>query len=221
MSPRYEPLEGLSLRDLTKKSLFLVTLATAKRVSEIQAIDKEVGFSQGNAVCSFTLNFLAKNESPSNPWPRSFTIQNLSKVAGPQELEASLCPVRAIKTYLARTASIRGRSSNLWCSVKDPTRPLSKNALAFFVKELILEAHRHINEEDARLVKSHIHEVRSIATSVAFRHNKSLSQITQSTFWRSKSVFASHYLREVEVAYQDLFALGPVSVAGLVLGGTH
>ena len=38
MSSAYEPLEGLSLRALTKKTLFLVVLATAKRVGELQAL---------------------------------------------------------------------------------------------------------------------------------------------------------------------------------------
>ena len=42
MSLAFEPLESVSLRALTKKTLFLVSLATAKRVSEIQALSKTV-----------------------------------------------------------------------------------------------------------------------------------------------------------------------------------
>ena len=38
MSSAFEPLESVSLRALTKKTLFLVSLATAKRASEIQAL---------------------------------------------------------------------------------------------------------------------------------------------------------------------------------------
>ena len=38
MSSTYEPLESQGLRTLTKKVLFLVALATAKRVREIQAL---------------------------------------------------------------------------------------------------------------------------------------------------------------------------------------
>ena len=34
----FEPLSNASLRDLTRKTLFLVALATAKRVGEIQAL---------------------------------------------------------------------------------------------------------------------------------------------------------------------------------------
>ena len=38
MSSAFEPLESVSLRAQTKKTLFLVSLATAKRISEIQAL---------------------------------------------------------------------------------------------------------------------------------------------------------------------------------------
>ena len=40
MSAAYEPLESLSLRALTKKTLFLVALATSKRVGGLQALFK-------------------------------------------------------------------------------------------------------------------------------------------------------------------------------------
>lgn len=62
----YEPLHSISLKNLTKKT-FSSSLAMAKQASELQAIDKCIGFLQGDAVCSFLLGFLAKNESPSNP----------------------------------------------------------------------------------------------------------------------------------------------------------
>ena len=45
-SGKYEPLNSISLRDLTKKTLFLLTMALAKRVSEMQAISCDVGFTQ-------------------------------------------------------------------------------------------------------------------------------------------------------------------------------
>ena len=44
-SSSFEPLESLSLRELTKKTLFLLSLATARRVGELQAVSKTVSFS--------------------------------------------------------------------------------------------------------------------------------------------------------------------------------
>ena len=45
----FEPLSALSLRSLTKKVLFLVSLGTAKRVSELQALSSFVLFSSSGA----------------------------------------------------------------------------------------------------------------------------------------------------------------------------
>ena len=42
MSEANEPLSSLSLRSLTKKTLFLVALATAKKLGELQALSKVV-----------------------------------------------------------------------------------------------------------------------------------------------------------------------------------
>lgn len=74
--PLFEPLHTSSLRDLMRKTLFLVGLVTAKRVSDLQALDKQASFSQGDAVCMFTLGFLAKNGTPAIPWPRSFSVRS-------------------------------------------------------------------------------------------------------------------------------------------------
>lgn len=220
MGPPFEPLKSASLRNLTKKALFLIALASAKRVSELHAIDKRVGFSQGNAVFSVSLTFLAKNENPSNPWPRSFVVRNLSDLVGHEEEERLLCPVRAIKQYLFATKGIRGQSSKLWTSVQNPSRPLSKNAISFFIRELIREAHSQSENDNLSVLRVKAHEVRAVATSLAFRKNLSLASILQSTFWRSNSVFASHYLKEIETVFENCKTLGPVAVSGMVLGET-
>ena len=73
-SSAFEPLSSLSLRELTKKVLFLVSLATAKRVSELQALSSYVSFSSSGACVACVPEFLAKTESALNPLPRSFVV---------------------------------------------------------------------------------------------------------------------------------------------------
>ena len=53
-SSTFELLDSTSLRSLTKKVLFLVSLATAKRVGELQAVSSRVAFASSDAclVCS-------------------------------------------------------------------------------------------------------------------------------------------------------------------------
>ena len=77
MSSAFEPLESVSLRALTKKTLFLVSLATAKRVSEIQALSKTVAAIGNNVVVSFQPHFIAKTEHADAPVSRSFHVLSL------------------------------------------------------------------------------------------------------------------------------------------------
>ena len=51
--PPFEPLSSCSLRELTRKVLFLLALATARRVSELHAVSSVVSFSGGDLFLSF------------------------------------------------------------------------------------------------------------------------------------------------------------------------
>ena len=93
MSSAFEPLESVSLRALTKKTLFLVSLATAKRVSEIQALSKTVAAIGSDLMVSYLPHFLAKMKRADAPVPRSFRVLLLREFAGDLEEGFLLCPV--------------------------------------------------------------------------------------------------------------------------------
>ena len=98
-SPVFEPLHQSSLRDLTWKTLFLVALASAKRVSELQALSRIVSASSSAAAVSYVPEFLAKTETAVRPLPRTFAIQSISDFAAGLLDELLLCPVRALSEY--------------------------------------------------------------------------------------------------------------------------
>ena len=174
-SSKFEPLEQASLVDLTKKTLFLITLALAKRVSEIQALSRLVGFSVEGAVVSLIMGFRAKNDYKCKALPRSFLIKSLIDLVGNEE-EAKLCPVRALKIYLLRTRELRGpHNCRLFVAPRDPTRPASKNAISYFIRRLIKEAHEFLNPDMLPILRAKPHEVRAVATSIAFQQNLSLT----------------------------------------------
>ena len=81
-SPAFEPLHQSSLRDLSRKTLFLLALATAKRVGELQALSWSVSFSASAAGISYVPEFLAKTESAVRPLPRSFSVPSLGGFCG-------------------------------------------------------------------------------------------------------------------------------------------
>ena len=62
-SSHFEPLSQASLHALSQKTLFLLALATAKRVGALQALSFMVTFVGLDACLSYVLQFVAKSES--------------------------------------------------------------------------------------------------------------------------------------------------------------
>ena len=87
-SPIFEPLTSSSLRDLMRKTLFLVALATTKQVGEMQALSHVVSFSSYSVGLSYVPEFLAKTKTAVRPLPCSFSIQSLQDFAAglPEDL---------------------------------------------------------------------------------------------------------------------------------------
>ena len=111
--PPFEPLPSCSIRDLTRKVLFLVSLATARRMGGLQAVCAGVSFSGEDVYLSYLLEFRAKSESASRPLPHSFPVLSFFDFVGDLPDELLLCPVRALRHYLSRTASIPSRPRSL------------------------------------------------------------------------------------------------------------
>ena len=184
--PPFEPLVSSSLRDLTQKVLFLVSLATARRVGELQAVSREVSFSGADIFLSYLPEFRAKTESSVNPLPRSFCVRSLMDFVGDLPEELLLCPVRALRHYISRAASVSPRPRSLFVSPRAPSRPLSKNALSFLLRDVISCASSSSSSTPSRVSCSssslpsssfRARSVRGVAASWAFARNASLSSI--------------------------------------------
>ena len=223
--PPFEPLSS-SLRDLTLKVLFLLSLATARRVGELQALSSQVSFSGDDLFLSYL-----KTESVVRPLPRSFPVWSLRDFVGSLPDELLLCPARALCLYLSRTASLPSRPRSLFVSPRAPSRSLSKNALSFFLREAISEAYsstgRSLPTRSSSSASSSTssrprssfcaHGVQGVAASWAFHRNAPIASILEATTWSSPSVFSSFYLLDVQFSSSSGFGLGPVVVAGSVV----
>ena len=136
----FEPLSSCSLRDLAKKVLFLVCLATARRVGELQAVSSSVSSSGDDLFLSYCPEFCAKTESSATPLPRSFSVLSLKDFVGNLPEVLLLCPVCALREYLAHTSSLSPHSRSLFVYPCSPSCSLSKNSLSFFIRDLISKA---------------------------------------------------------------------------------
>ena len=189
-SPPFEPPSSCPFRELTRKVLFLLALATARRVSELHTVSLVVSFSGGDVYLSFLPEFRAKSESEARPLPRSFRVRSLSNFVGDLPDELLLCPVRALRVYLDRTLSLTSRPRTLFVSPRAPSRSLSKNALSFFLWSVIADSSSSAglslpvvslssSSSSSSRPRSSLcaHGVRGVVESWAFHRNASLSSV--------------------------------------------
>ena len=206
--PPFEPLADASFRNKTRKALFLLAMATAKRVGELQALSFSVSHRGDDLALHYDPFFLAKTESVSNPLPRSVIVQSLEDFVGDLP-ERVLCPVRAVR-YLRRAARSPGFTPNrLFVSPSDPKQSMSKNAMSFFLRQLITESGAVSSSVPPRA-----HDIRGIATSLNYYSNLSLSAISEAATWKSKRVFAIRYLKDMSATRSRLKDKGPLIAAG-------
>ena len=159
----------------------MVSLATAKRVGEIQALSKTVAAIGIDLMVSYLPHFIAKTERADAPVPRSFRVLSLREFAGALEEGSLLCPVR--------TSSFVVRAYSLFVS-SFPSHPISKNAVSYFLREVISEA-GSVRPDVAAPLRAH--SVRGVATSVSFLRNWSISKVLEAATRRSNSVFAFYF----------------------------
>ena len=207
----YEPLSAEGLKHFTMKTLFLVALAMAHRIGELQALSSSVGFNKdGSAILSFAHDFVAKTQLKDRSVLRDFVIPSLKSITDDKD-ELLLCPVRALKLYL-KVTRFESRANRLFVSPRDFSKPLSKNAISFFLRSVIIDAYSSIPEKWVKISKVNAHEIRAVATSLRFKYNINEIDI-KSAYWRLNSIFCSRYLRDPTHSYLDVSGLGPLIVA--------
>ena len=208
-----EPLASKPLHLVTMKVSFLLALATAKRVGELQALSCRVASYGPDISLAYLPEFMAKTESEQNPLPHSFLVRSLEEFVGDLPEECPLCLVWAIRTYLSITTCISPCSRSLLVSPKRPSCALSKNALSFFLRQVILNT----GAVEEGVLPPCAHCIRAVATSAAFLRNWSVSKVLEAATWRSNPVFASFYFRDILYSLDSCHSLGPIVMGGSVL----
>ena len=170
----YEPIAKASLRDLTLKTVFLLALASAKRVSELQGLSPMVSHTEDWTKMSFSfgVDFVA-----------------LSSYTG-EEDDLLLCPVRATRRYLALTRPTRPERSRLFLPLTGDSPSVSKNTISRWITLVIRLAYQHQSSASLTLHKVSAHEVRALSTSWAFHHNASLDDVMAAASWKSHGTFS-------------------------------
>ena len=144
-------------------------------------------------------------------------MRSLNSFVGNLPDELLLCPVRALRAYLDRMSSVLPRPRTLFVSPRSTARSLSKNALSFFLRDVISRAYSSSSSAASAPSSARAHSVHRVATSWAFARNASLSSVLAAASWSSSTVFTSFYLSDVQFSSSQGFSLGPVVAAGSVV----
>ena len=125
----YEPLRTCEERFLAQKTLFLLALASAKRIGELHALSYRVSHTRdwGEVSFSYVTGFMAKTHDPSSLAPRfeGFSVPALPNTRNNCNGRL-LCLVRAVRSYLDRTAAHRPRCDRLFVTAGRSKKEISK-----------------------------------------------------------------------------------------------
>ncbi|KAI2668801.1 hypothetical protein H4Q32_005606 [Labeo rohita] len=169
--PPFEPIEEISDRHLTIKTVLLIALSSLKRVGDLQALSVAPSF----------LDF-APGLAKTFLYPRSGYVPKVPSSAARPVVQAfcpppfrepdqqklnCMCPVRALDTYVHRAAMWR-KSDQLFVCYGPPKRglPATKQTLSRWIVDAIECAYESSGLPPPLGVKAH--STRSMATSKAF-----------------------------------------------------
>ena len=140
----YEPLRTCDERFLAQKTLFLLALASAKRIGELHALSYRVSHTRdwGEVSFAFVTGFVAKTQDPSSLAPRfeGFSVPALPNTRKNRNGRL-LCPVRAVKVYLDRTASHCPRCERLFVTAGRSKKEIAKTTVSFWLRKTISRAY--------------------------------------------------------------------------------
>ena len=177
-SPRFDT-KTASSSDLFLKTLFLTALASGNRVSELAAITRSgLRLTKEEAFLPTRPDFLFKNQTSKHPLPPDITFPAIG-------FNNTLCPVEALKVYLAKTQSMPHKDT-LFVHPKSG-KPLVAGRLSYWLSKTIKEG-------DPKAIKPAGHDVRKVSHSIAFFRQSSPEDILRNGFWHNANVFVHKYL---------------------------
>ena len=189
----FEPLKEASLKHLTFKTVFLLALGSGKRRSEIHAwLHKNIRHQSDWSKVSLypSPSFLSKNQL-AKEGPDSVAPVVIPALAPSLDRslkgDRSLCPVRALRYYLDRTADLRQNKELVFVSFKKGfDKDISPATISSWIKQTVILCYELSDQAALTLHQVKAHDVRAFAASKAFQSGISLDQILSACHWKSQ-----------------------------------
>ena len=185
-TPQFSNNKVISISSLFLKTLFLVALAAGSRISELSALRRDqdhLEFLKGNKGVNLSTSegFIFKSERLLKRNPILF-IPSLKNNKGTSH---SLCPVSALKCWVDRTSDWDNPQNFLWINTVS-RKVANARILALRFRQLVQLAY-------TKEMPANFHQIRKLATSIAFDKGLNLSQLCSRANWARESVFFKNY----------------------------
>ncbi|XP_077349244.1 uncharacterized protein LOC143997483 [Lithobates pipiens] len=204
----FEPLVEASLRFLTLKTVFLIAIVSARRISELNALSiKEPYLSifPDRVILRTDAKFLPKVASVQNRIQDIVLPTFCVNPKGNKETSFHTLDVRrTLLSYLERTESFR-RSDSLFVlfSGRKKGFQASKVTLARWLKLAISEAYSQAGLSPPAGICAH--STRALASTWAERAGATPEQICKAATWSSFHTFVKHYRLDLTSASDQAF----------------
>ncbi|KAI2661618.1 Transposon Ty3-G Gag-Pol polyprotein [Labeo rohita] len=191
--PPFEPIEEISDRLLTIKTVLLIAITSLKRVGDLQALSVApsfLDFAPGLAKAFLHPRSGYIPKVPSSA-PRPVVLQAFCpppfREPDQQKLNC-MCPVRALDTYVHRAARWR-KSDQLFVCYGPAKRgfPATKQTLSRWIVDAISTAYESSGLPPPLGVKAH--STRSVSASKAFLEGVSMQDICNAAGWSTPLTF--------------------------------
>ena len=205
----FEPIQSISLKHLSFKTVFLMALASVKRIGDLHALSVspaclEFGPNDSKVILKPRHGYVPKSLNT----PFRAQVISLSALPGSSEEEDSsfLCPIRALRAYVSHSAVFR-QTEQLFVSFSGRSKGLavSKQSLSRWIVDAIALAYTVKGLQCPLGVRAH--STRDVASSWAWSSGISLQDICMAAGWASPSTFIRFYNLEVPALQAKLLSV--------------
>lgn len=180
-----EPLQTLSLKDLTLKLVMLMALTQAARVQTLHLLVLKNISIQENSISVW----LGGNIKQCRP---GFNVQFVRFLAYAKD--KSLCVCRTLRTYLEKTEHLREKTGEkngrLFISFIKPHKSVSRDTIARWIKHMLAIS----GVDTAKYTAS---SVRTATASQAKAMSVPICHILSKAGWSRESTFAKYYNKKI------------------------
>ena len=177
-----EPLQKLTLRQLSYKTILLLALTSAARAHELSALDLACSLRKEGS-WEFSLPTHVKTSRPGHPARKMFLPSFPDN--------PNICVVRTLAAYVERTRDLR-KSSQLLVSLIAPHKAISSQSVSRWLTRALRMAGIELGYSG--------HSTRGASTSAAAAGGLSVDLILEAADWASAQTFERFYHREASRA---------------------